>query len=115
MGLGAYFRLARAVWVLAREGAFSVLPTESLPPMATAAIGVARLVERRSVRRTGRIDRLNAALNRLGPTYVKFGQTLATRPDIVGPDAAADLSGLQDRMPPFDPALVPSILEEALG
>src|SRR5690606_37160318 len=41
--------------------------------------------------------------------------TLATRPDIVGAQAAADLSGLQDRMPPFDPALVPGILNEALG
>ena len=115
MGLGSYFRLLRAGWVLAREGAFSVLPTESLPPMMKAGIGAARLVERPSVRRTGRIDRLNAALNKLGPTYVKFGQTLATRPDIVGPDAAADLSGLQDRMSPFDPALVPAILSEALG
>src|SRR5690606_39700027 len=41
--------------------------------------------------------------------------SLATRPDIVGVQAAADLSGLQDRMPPFDPKLVPAILDEALG
>jgi ubiquinone biosynthesis protein len=80
-----------------------------------AGIGVARLVERRSVRQTGSVERLNAALHRLGPSYVKFGQTLATRPDIVGAQAAADLSGLQDRMPPFDPALVPTILTDALG
>ncbi|MFC3705269.1 2-polyprenylphenol 6-hydroxylase [Devosia honganensis] len=115
MALGSYFRLAHAGWVLAREGAFSVLPVQSLPPMMKAGIALARLVERRAVRRTGRIERLNAALHRLGPSYVKFGQTLATRPDIVGAEAAADLSGLQDRMPPFDPALVPGILEAALG
>jgi len=115
MGLGAYFRLLRAGWVLAREGAFSILPVRELPAPARLGIGLARLVERPSVRRTGRIERLNAALNRLGPTYVKFGQTLATRPDIVGAQAAADLSGLQDRMPPFDPALVPGLLAEALG
>lgn len=115
MGLGSYFRLFRAGWVLAREGAFSVLPVESLPPMMKAGIGLARLVERPAVRRTGSVERLNTALHRLGPSYVKFGQTLATRPDIVGARAAADLSGLQDRMPPFDSALVPAILTEALG
>lgn len=115
MGLASYFRLFHAGWVLAREGAFSVLPAESLPPMMKLGIGLARVVERPSVRKTGRIDRLNAALNKLGPSFVKFGQTLATRPDIVGAQAAADLSGLQDRMPPFDPTLVPGILQLALG
>jgi len=115
MSLGSTLRLVHAGWVLAREGAFSVLPAESLPPMMKFGISAARLVERRAVRRTGRIERLNAALHKLGPSYVKFGQTLATRPDIVGVQAAADLSGLQDRMPPFDPRLVPGILENALG
>ncbi|WEJ58446.1 2-polyprenylphenol 6-hydroxylase [Devosia sp. FJ2-5-3] len=115
MGLGSFFRLVNAGWVLAREGALSVLPVESLPPMMKAGIAMGRLVERPSVRRTGRIERLNAALHKLGPTYVKLGQTLATRPDIVGAQAAVDLSALQDRMPPFDSALVPGILEAALG
>jgi len=115
MALLSYLRLLRAGWVLAREGAFSVLPVESLPPSMKMGIALMRLVERRAVRRTGRVDRLNAALHRLGPTYVKFGQTLATRPDIVGAKAAEDLSGLQDRMPPFDEKLVPGILDEALG
>ncbi len=115
MSLGSYFRLFHAGWVLAREGALSVLPAQSLPPMMKFGIGMGRLIERRSVRRTGSIERLNTALHKLGPSFVKFGQTLATRPDIVGVQAAADLSGLQDRMPPFDPALVPGILSEALG
>jgi ubiquinone biosynthesis protein len=115
MGLLSYFRLARAGWVLAREGAFSVVPVNELPPSARFGVGLARLVERPSVRKTGRVDRLNTALHKLGPSYVKFGQTLATRPDIVGAQAAEDLSGLQDRMPPFDPALVPGILAAALG
>jgi ubiquinone biosynthesis protein len=114
MGLGSTFRLIHAGWVLAREGAFSVLPVQALPPMMKFGIGMARLVERPSVRRTGSIERLNTALHKLGPSYVKFGQTLATRPDIVGAQAAADLSGLQDRMPPFDEKLVPGILRAAL-
>lgn len=115
MGLVSYFRLFRAGWVLAREGALSVLPVEALPPTMKFGVGLARIIERPSVRKTGRVERLNAALNKLGPSYVKIGQTLATRPDIVGAIAAADLAGLQDRMPPFDPALVPAILDTALG
>lgn len=115
MGVSALFRLARAGYVLAREGAFSLIDPAALPPGLKAGIRMARLVERGSVKRTGRVERLTRALNRLGPTYVKFGQTLATRPDIVGPEIAKDLSVLQDAMEPFDPALVPAILAEALG
>jgi ubiquinone biosynthesis protein len=114
MGLAAYFRLARAGYVLAREGALSIVDNAALPPSLRFGIGVGRLFERSSVRRTGRVERLTRALNRLGPTYVKFGQTLGTRPDIVGVDVAADLSALQDKMEPFDPNLVPGLLAEAL-
>lgn len=113
--LRASLRLVRAVFVLAREGAFSVVDPKVLPPGMRAGFAIARLIERPAVRRTGRVERLTNALNRLGPTYVKFGQTLATRPDIVGPDVAQDLAGLQDRMDPFDAALVPVILATALG
>jgi ubiquinone biosynthesis protein len=115
MGISAYFRLARAGYVLAREGAFSIPDVSTLPPPLRAGIGLARLIERPSVRRTGRVERLTRALNRLGPTYVKFGQTLATRPDVVGTDIALDLSALQDRMAPFEAELVPKILAEGLG
>lgn len=41
------------------------------------------------------------ALTALGPAYVKFGQILSTRPDVVGSDLAAQLQVLQDRLPPF--------------
>lgn len=115
MGLAAYFRLVRTGWVLAREGALAIVDNEGVPPAMRAGMRLGRLIERPEVRQTGRVERLTRALNRLGPTYVKFGQTLATRPDIVGPDVAADLSLLQDRMEPFDPALVPGLLADALG
>ncbi len=115
MVLAAYGRLLRAGFVLAREGAFSLVETDNLPAKARFGLGVIRLVERRAVRKTGRVERLSKALNRLGPTFVKFGQTLATRPDIVGPQVAGDLSALQDAMEPFDPTLVPDILKKELG
>ena len=91
MGIAAYFRLVRAGYVLAREGALSVVDPEALPPALRPAVAAARLIERPAVKRTGHVERLTRALNRLGPTYVKFGQTLATRPDIVGPEIARDL------------------------
>lgn len=115
MGLMAYFRLARAGYVLAREGAFSLIDGSLSPSSGRVALSALRLIERRSVRKTGRVQRLNQALSRLGPTYVKFGQTLATRPDIVGADIASDLSGLQDALPPFDMALVQPIIDAELG
>ncbi|WEK03958.1 MAG: 2-polyprenylphenol 6-hydroxylase [Candidatus Devosia phytovorans] len=116
MILSAYYRLFRAGFVLAREGALSIV-SELPPALAPLKFGIwlGRLVERPSVRKTGHVERLNKALNRLGPTYVKFGQTLATRPDVVGPKIANDLAGLQDKMEPFDPSLVPDILTLALG
>ncbi|MGV8854611.1 MAG: 2-polyprenylphenol 6-hydroxylase [Devosia sp.] len=118
MGFSAYLRLMRAGYVLAREGALSMISTQGLPPALAplrAGLWLGRLIERPAVRRTGHVERLNKALNLLGPTYVKFGQTLATRPDVVGIDIATDLAGLQDRMDPFDAALVPAILLAALG
>ena len=115
MLISAYYRLLRAGFVLAREGALSILASHDLPAPLRLGVRLGRLVERPSVRRTGHVERLNRALNRLGPTYVKFGQTLATRPDVVGAQIANDLQGLQDRVDPFDFALVPTILETALG
>ena len=115
MILSAYFRLVRAGYVLAHEGALSIIVARDLPLPLRLGIGLGRVIERPAVRRTGHVERLNRALNRLGPTYVKFGQTLATRPDVVGADVAEDLAGLQDKMEPFDAALVPAILLDALG
>ena len=58
---------------------------------------------------------LVGALTSLGPPAVKFGQMLATRPDIVGPETAAALAPLQDRMPPFPEAVAVAVIEEELG
>ena len=49
----------------------------------------------------GNEARLSAALTSLGPSYIKLGQFLATRDDIIGRELARDLSTLQDRLPPF--------------
>ena len=63
---------------------------------------LARLIERPKT--ASGEGRLAAALTELGPTYVKLGQFLATRPDVVGAKLARELESLQDRMPPFSQA-----------
>ena len=60
-------------------------------------------------------ERLRLALEELGPVFVKFGQALSTRPDILPPEVAAELSRLQDRVPPFPGAEARAIVERALG
>jgi ubiquinone biosynthesis protein len=106
-------RNLRAGFVLAREGALSLVDPNVLPPSGRLALRVARLVERRQA--GDGAARLSAALTRLGPSYVKFGQFLATRPDIVGVAAARDLERLQDRMPPFPRDEAVRMVEIALG
>ena len=54
------------------------------------------------------------ALTALGPAYIKFGQILSTRPDIVGDDLALQLKYLQDKLPPFDTAVAKRTVAEEL-
>ena len=58
---------------------------------------------------------LREMLDELGPTFVKFGQLLSTRPDVVPPDIVAELRGLQDDVTPFPFAQVRQVVEEELG
>lgn len=60
-------------------------------------------------------QRLRKALEELGPVFVKFGQALSTRPDILPPDVAQELAQLQDRVPPFPGETAQAIIEKALG
>ena len=59
--------------------------------------------------------RLRLALQELGPIFVKFGQILSTRRDLVPSDVADELSQLQDRVKPFDGETARAIVEQALG
>ncbi|RYZ69937.1 MAG: ubiquinone biosynthesis regulatory protein kinase UbiB, partial [Lysobacteraceae bacterium] len=59
--------------------------------------------------------RLRLALQELGPIFVKFGQILSTRRDLVPPDVADELAQLQDRVKPFDGETARLLVEQALG
>jgi ubiquinone biosynthesis protein len=105
-------RLGHAGFVFAREGVFAGIDTTLLPPPARAAVRLARLIERPASRVAA--NRIAAALTRLGPTYVKLGQFLATRPDLVGVALARNLETLQDKMAPFPQAEAERAVEAAL-
>ena len=68
-----------------------------------------------STRRTPRAVRLRQALEALGPIFVKFGQMLSTRRDLLPLDIADELAKLQDRVPPFAAELAAAEIERSLG
>jgi ubiquinone biosynthesis protein len=70
-------------------------------------------LERRKVASRG--ERLRLALEELGPIFIKLGQALSTRRDLLPPDIAEELAKLQDRVPPFDGKLAKQIIETAYG
>ncbi len=111
-------RLARAGLVLAQHGVRFV-PQGTKTPLALKLAHVATLPVRLMAWpfRAGkpRDSRIADALASLGPSYIKLGQFLATRGDLIGPELAGDLRHLQDRMPPFSMEEARRAVEEALG
>ncbi len=96
---------------LARHDA--LFPLEELG-FAPFAVWVARRMSRR--RTGGRPgERLAKALEELGPSFIKLGQMLSTRPDLLGEQVAADLASLQDHLPPFDSAQARKIIADEMG
>jgi len=101
------FRTSRnlgRLWVIARSFAqYDALFLLEIHPAGAAAARAARIVwrKRKYVKGLRPGQRLALALTALGPTFIKFGQALSTRADLLGEQTATDLSGLQDRLPPF--------------
>ncbi|KZD12896.1 2-polyprenylphenol 6-hydroxylase [Oceanibaculum pacificum] len=104
-------RLLRIGRTLARHDA--LFPLELFP--AYPLLGwVSRIFSRKGVPgRPG--ERLAAALHEMGPSFIKLGQTLATRSDLIGEEISADLSRLQDRLPPFPGVEARRTIELELG
>ena len=113
--IGNLARLGRAGTVIAISGA-RVLPDDINlpPPLALFGRLTAPLRQKSNGEDTGNEAKLSAALTSLGPSYIKLGQFLATRDDIIGRKLAADLSTLQDRLPPFSQDEARATVEEAL-
>jgi ubiquinone biosynthesis protein len=108
-------RLTRAGTVLAWSGA-RVLPEDVNLPAPLALFGrVTAPLRKNGAAADGNETKLSAALTSLGPSYIKLGQFLATRDDIIGRELAADLATLQDRLPPFAQGDARKAVEEAFG
>lgn len=115
MSIFTGFRLIQAGWVLTREGVVASLPREGLSGPALFGHKIATTLSRRRADKLNNVERMNNAISRLGPSYAKLGQFLATRPDIIGLDMAVDLAGLQDSMAQFPMADALERIEDSLG
>jgi hypothetical protein len=111
----AYFRLVRAGWILTREGVVAAMPGDQLSGLPKLGWRIGSLLARRRSEQRQRSERLARAIERLGPSYIKLGQFLATRPDVVGRDMAADLASLQDNVDTFPRAEAVAAIEGSLG
>lgn len=110
MQLATLLRLRHIRRVLLRHGLNEFLPAERLP------LPLRILLSRHRDRGfdSPRGARLRAALEDLGPLFVKFGQTLSTRRDLLPDDVAEELVKLQDRVPPFPGTEARALIEDAL-
>jgi len=104
------FRLAKIFWIASRFGLdeFALASGSKLGRALNALLFFRSLREPRGVR-------LRRALEALGPIFVKFGQVLSTRRDLLPADLADELAKLQDRVPPFPAELALAEVERALG
>jgi ubiquinone biosynthesis protein len=104
-------RLLRIVHTIGRFGLDEFLPRRGAPALRWGF----RIAYPFVSRERPRGERLRLALESLGPVFVKFGQLLSVRPDLIPWDVAEELSKLQDRVPPVPWEEVSRTLERAYG
>ena len=106
------FRGVFIVWVLLRNG-LDVLLLESVNHTGLRLLS--KLVSVGRTLKAPRGQRIREALEQLGPIFVKLGQVLSTRRDLLPLDIADELAKLQDRVPPFSSDIAVAAVERALG
>ncbi len=110
--MNRFFRGAFIVWVVLRYGLDELVLSSFQNPLLRA---LRRLLTLGRNLREPRGQRLREALEALGPIFVKFGQVLSTRRDLMPPDIAEELARLQDRVPPFPSEVAVATIERAFG
>ncbi len=110
--MSRFFRGAFIVWTVLRFGLDELVLTSFQKPWLRM---VARIVSVGRDLKAPRGQRLREALEHLGPIFVKFGQVLSTRRDLMPLDIADELARLQDRVPPFSSDVAVAIIEKAFG
>lgn len=106
------FRGVVIVWTVLRFGLDELVLSSFEKPWVRL---LTRIVSTGRNLKAPRGARLREALERLGPIFVKFGQVMSTRRDLLPPDIADELAHLQDRVPPFPSAVAVAIIEKAYG
>lgn len=110
-GIIHLYRLCRAGLTLSRSELITPAVTAELPALLNLAVKIARI----GAGNANQGRSLSASLQKLGPSHIKLGQFLATRPDIIGQKIADQLSELQDRLAPFPQKTALRALEDGLG
>ncbi len=105
-------RLLAIGWTLARHDALFGLEALNAPPFL---LWICRRAARSNPQKLRRGQRLSRALQALGPSFIKAGQALSTRADLIGNDIASDLTELQDNVPAFASHRAKAIVEEQLA
>jgi len=106
-------RVFRIVFILWRYDLFGLLRQVIKPGLYQLVITPLSLFS--PARDQARGERIRLALESLGPVFIKFGQVLSTRRDLLPEDIANELAKLQDEVPPFSNELSRDIIEKALG
>ena len=106
------FRGVFIVWTVLRFGLDELVLSSFEKPWVRS---LTRIVSVGRNLKAPRGERLREALEALGPIFVKFGQVMSTRRDLLPPDIADELARLQDRVPPFESAVAVAIIEKAFG
>ena len=111
------WRLIRTGATFERTGAMNVaLQAMDVPPRLRVAARVLGWPFRwLGYRGDPSLPPVTRAITALGPAYIKFGQVLSTRPDVVGEDLSNQLRVLQDKLPPFDTATAKAMIAAELG
>src|SRR5256886_3770338 len=110
-------RLSEIAQVMVRHGFGYFLEAHKLSDLLPGRWAEGRLADVAAEQgaTSARGQHLREVLDELGPTFVKFGQLLSTRPDVVPPDIVVELRGLQDDVRPFPFEQAERVIEEELG
>ena len=101
--------------VLFRYGFGDIIETLKIEQYIEVGLQMISRKRREQIEKHSRAERVRMAVEELGPTFIKLGQILSTRPDLVPLEYAEELSKLQDHVPPFSYDEVRTIITKELG
>lgn len=108
-------RFWKILFVFTRYRLDALIPLQQLPVPARILFWLAPWRLNPIPKKLNRGERLRLALEDLGPIFIKFGQILSTRPDLLPADIAQELKRLQDNVPPFPSEQAVALIEKQLG